>query len=272
MYVEPFVKWVGGKRHFVDYLSWNMPKQYKRYYEPFVGGGALFFKLLPENAVLSDINHDLINAYICVRDNVLDVMELLDEHDSCIKRRGGEYYYKARDKFNQGIISNATGVEQAALFIFINKHCFNGIYRVNSGGLMNIAYNDSVADSFSEDNLLRASVALKKTDIRCCDFQDICEEVNEGDFVFLDSPYVPLKSTSIAQYAAEGFSLENHLRVANIFHALTKRGVYCITMNYDTELIRMLYPGTKIDELCGKRVISHSDSAEIYKELLIKNY
>ena len=188
----PIVKWVGGKRQLMFELLKNMPKNYNRYFEPFIGGGALFFELLPENAYISDMNEELINLYTIVRDNVYELIEDLSRHEV-----SKEYFLKIRNIDRTEKYAELSDIERASRFIYLNRTCFNGMYRVNSKGEFNVPFghykNPRIID---ENNLLNSSVLLKNTEIRHADFSEILKKVKKGDFVYLDPPYVPLSETS----------------------------------------------------------------------------
>lgn len=272
MQVEPFVKWVGGKRQFLSIIEERMPVKFETYYEPFVGGGALFFDLLPSKAVLNDKNSELMNAYKVVRDDPIGVIDYLEVYDKEIKTGGKDYYYKVRQIFNQRKRQQKLDVEQAALFIFLNKHCFNGVYRLNSDGDFNIAYNNSIAGSFNEENLFLVSASLQGVELRNEDFAEVCVKAKKGDFVFLDSPYVPLKDTFFTSYTSDGFGIEDHLRVVAAFYELTRRGCYCILMNHNTELIQKMYREFEIEVLYVKRSVNSNAAERVCKEVIIKNF
>ena len=163
----PFVKWAGGKRQLLDKIHARMPKVYNSYYEPFVGGGAVLFNLAPARAKVNDVNVALINAYTQVKYNPDELMSTIDELDE--NHRTSEdsksYYYYIREKFNGSLVTGASSTYDAALFIYVNKHCFNGLYRVNSKGLFNVPYNSSNARSYSRENIMAVSRALQSADI-----------------------------------------------------------------------------------------------------------
>lgn len=183
----PFVKWAGGKRQLLGAINERMPKSYENYYEPFVGGGAVLFELQPNCAVINDINTALINVYQVVRDNPQGLMEAVDELDNnhLASSNPKEYYYEIRKELNNCLETNALGVDSAACFIYINKHCFNGLYRVNAKGLFNVPFNNSMQRSYSRDNLLNVSQYLENVKILSGDFEEACKDASKGDFVFL---------------------------------------------------------------------------------------
>ncbi len=272
--VSPFVKWAGGKRQLMDRILERLPQDFNNYYEPFVGGGAVLFELKPQKASINDINKSLINSYKAIRDFPEEFMLHLNYLDSNIPDEGNKYYYGVREKYNDKILLDEYDVELAALFVFINKHCFNGLYRVNKNGLFNVPYNNSKRGSYEESNILQISAFLRNIEITCVDFEIACEKAEKGDFIFLDSPYAPLNDTSFTSYTKEGFSLESHIRLSKLFDKLTDRGCYCMLTNHNTELIRELYSnkGYMIDVFDVKRMINSKADARTGKEIIICNY
>ncbi len=272
--VTPFVKWAGGKRQLLAQIKERMPKTYHDYYEPFVGGGAVTFELLPTNALINDINKALMNTYkqICHSPEAfLDTVKVLDEQ---IWEDGKMYYYSLRERYNDKLMRAEYDVELAALFVFINKHCFNGLYRVNGKGLFNVPYNNSRRKSVNEKMVLDISNYLKGIRIMEGDFEVACAGAKEGDFVFLDSPYAPLNPTSFESYTKEGFDIESHRRLARLYDELTSRGCYCMLTNHNTDLIRELYSnkGYQMDVVNVKRMINSDASNRVGEEVIIYNY
>lgn len=272
--VAPFIKWAGGKRQLLTQIKERMPKTYHDYYEPFVGGGAVTFELLPTNALINDINKALMNAYrqICYRPEAfLDIVKTFDEE---IWEDGKTYYYSLRERYNDKLMKAEYDVELAALFVFINKHCFNGLYRVNGKGLFNVPYNNSRRSSVNEKMILGISNYLKKIRMMEGDFEIACADAKEGDFVFLDSPYAPLNPTSFESYTKEGFDIESHRRLARLYDELTNRGCYCMLTNHNTDLIRELYSdkGYQMDVVNVKRMINSDASNRVGEEVIIYNY
>lgn len=272
--IVPFVKWAGGKRQLLTQIKERMPEKYNNYFEPFVGGGAVAFALLPENALINDINKALINAYrqICNAPEVfLTAIKTLDNE---MWEDGKEYYYFLREHYNDKLMKTEFDVELAALFVFINKHCFNGLYRVNGKGLFNVPYNNSRRVSVDENLIMEISEYLQSVKIMDGDFEVACKEAKGGDFVFIDSPYAPLKPTSFESYTKEGFDIESHKRLAKLFDELTARGCYCMLTNHNTDLINELYgnKGYRIDIVSVKRMINSDASNRVGEEVIICNY
>jgi len=272
--VAPFVKWAGGKRQLLPQIKERMPEQFNKYYEPFVGGGAVTFELLPENAVVNDINKSLVNAYRQICDAPDEFLEAINKLDNEMWEDGKAYYYSLRELYNDKMMKSEYDVELAALFVFINKHCFNGLYRVNGKGLFNVPYNNSRKASVDEKAIREISEYLKKVTILEGDFEVAVESAMEGDFVFIDSPYAPLNPTSFESYTKEGFDIESHKRLADLFDELTARGCYCMLTNHNTELINELYgnKGYRIDVVSVKRMINSDASNRVGEEVIICNY
>lgn len=272
--LSPFVKWAGGKRQLLSQIRDRMPKEYNNYYEPFIGGGAVLFELLPEQAIINDINMALINAYRQICDNPELFINEVQRLDSEMWEDGKQYYYSLRERYNDKLMQEELDVELAALFVFINKHCFNGLYRVNGKGLFNVPYNNSRKESIDEDAIREISLYLKNVEILEGDFQTACAKAKKGDFVFIDSPYAPLNPTSFESYTKEGFDIESHKRLADLYDELTERGCYCMLTNHNTELINELYgnKGYRLDVVDVKRLINSDPSKRVGEEVIICNY
>ena len=204
-------------------------------------------------------------------DAFLEAVNRLDEE---MWEDGKKYYYSVREHYNDKLMKSEYDVELAALFVFINKHCFNGLYRVNGKGLFNVPYNNSRRTSADENVIREVSKYLKGVKIINGDFEEACKDAKKGDFVFIDSPYAPLNPTSFESYTKEGFDIESHKRVAKLYDELTGRGCYCMLTNHNTELINELYgnKGYKIDVVSVKRMINSDASNRVGKEVIICNY
>ena len=272
--IAPFIKWAGGKRQLMTQIRERMPKKFNNYYEPFVGGGAVVFELSPTNAVINDINKALVNVYRQICNDSDAFLEKLRELDEAMWEDGKMYYYSLREHYNDKLMKEEFDVELSALFVFINKHCFNGLYRVNGKGLFNVPYNNSRKKSCDEEIIRAISDYLKGVKILEGDFQVACEQARKGDFVFFDSPYAPLNPTSFESYTKEGFDIESHKRLAALYDELTIRGCYCMLTNHNTKLIHELYgnKGYKIDIVDVKRMINSDAKNRIAKEVIICNY
>ncbi len=272
--MSPVLKWAGGKTQLLENIINNMPKEYNRYYEPFVGGGAVFLAVSPKEAVLNDINVQLINLYQQLRSNHTEMLKELEELDSqeCNK----DFYYEVRNKYNKKIEKNELDAECASLMVWLNKHCFNGLYRVNGKGLFNVPYNNRVGGKSADDNnVIAISNYLNENNIKitCMDFEKVCESVCEGDFVYFDSPYIPESETAdFTDYTKEGFSLDDHKRLAELFKKLDASGAKLMLSNNDVPLVHSLYNGFNIRSLDVKRMINRNASKRRGKEVLVTNY
>ena len=272
--IAPFIKWAGGKRQLLAQIRERMPESFNNYYEPFVGGGAVIFDLLPTSAVINDINKALVNAYRQICNATDEFLKKLNELDETMWEDGKEYYYSLREHYNDKLMKEEFDVELAALFVFINKHCFNGLYRVNGKGLFNVPYNNSRNSSCDENTIRAIAEYLKNVTILEGDFQAACQNAKKGDFVFIDSQYAPLNPTSFESYTKEGFDIESHKRLADLYDELTSRGCYCMLTNHNTELINELYgnKGYRMDVVSVKRMINSDATNRVGKEVIICNY
>ena len=272
--IAPFVKWAGGKRQLIPQIRERMPEKYNDYYEPFVGGGAVMFDLLPANAQINDINKALINTYRTICNESDAFLKEVNRLDNDMWEDGKKYYYSIREHYNDKLMRSEYDVELAALFVFINKHCFNGLYRVNGKGLFNVPYNNSRRVSVDENVIIATSEYLRGVTIIDGDFEQACKNAKKGDFVFIDSPYAPLNPTSFESYTKEGFDIESHKRLAKLYDELTARGCYCMLTNHNTELINELYGNKdyKIDVVSVKRMINSDASNRVGEEVIICNY
>lgn len=272
--MSPVLKWAGGKTQLLEQIADNMPTKYNNYYEPFVGGAAVLLGISPAQAFVNDVNEQLINLYTQLKDEVESVIEKVNEIDNipCTK----ELYYAIREQYNSKIARRDFDADCAALMIWINKHCFNGLYRVNSKGLFNVPYNNKVGGkSIDEGNIRAISEYLRKANITitCHDFEKACESVKTGDFVYFDSPYVPESSTaSFTDYTMNGFTFEDHRRLADLFRRLDSIGAKVMLSNNDVPLVRQLYEGYHIQSLDVKRMINRNADKRTGKEVLITNY
>lgn len=272
--LSPVLKWAGGKTQLLIPISENIPKTYNRYFEPFVGGGAVFLSTMPQEATINDTNKQLINLYKQIKDNAELLIRCITELDATICDKN--FYYSVRDKFNAKIAAREFDAECAALMIWINKHCFNGLYRVNNKGFFNVPYNNKVSGkSHDESNIRAIADYFNETEITitCLDFEDACKDVGLGDFVYFDSPYVPASETAdFTNYTKDGFSLEDHKRLAALFRRLDSVGAKIMLSNNDVPLVRELYRGYSIQALNVKRMINRVASKRTGKEVLITNY
>lgn len=267
---KPFVKWAGGKTQLLPYLLERMPRKYDRYFEPFIGGGALFFKVTPRQGYISDINPELINAYQVIQ---LDVESLIEDLKKHIYDKN--YYYKLRNVDRTPEFKNWSPVKKASRIIALNKSCFNGLYRVNSKGHFNVPFgrykNPKLVDAV---NLRECSKALKDTKIVLGSFNLIEQDVQKGDFVYFDPPYVPLNITSsFTSYSKEGFNNKMQENLRDICVALDCRQVKFMLSNSSTPLILELYKDFNLSFVDASRAInSRGDKRGKVKEVIVTNY
>jgi DNA adenine methylase len=246
----PFVKWAGGKAQLLNVLVKCVPKKFETYCEPFLGGGALFFRLYSEGmikkAILSDANKDLIKCYIAIRDNeeaLLTELEILQQHSN----HKDFFYEVARPKFNK--IRLKTGMEgdppKAALLVYLNKTCYNGLYRVNSDGVFNVPWGrNNNPRIYDEDNIRAVGKALRDRRVKviCCDYSSVLTKVGVNDFVYFDPPYQPLSMTSsFTSYTPDPFGEDDQKRLASMFMELDKEGSFVLMSNSVNPLIEELY-------------------------------
>ena len=266
----PIVKWVGGKRQLMFELLINMPKSYNRYFEPFIGGGALFFELQPNNAYISDMNEELINLYSVVRDNVYELISDLNKHEI-----SKEYFLEIRNLDRTDEYKNLSNVQRASRFIYLNRTCFNGLYRVNSQGQFNVPFgnykNPRIVD---ENNLLNCSELLKNTEIKCADFSEIMTKVKKGDFVYFDPPYVPLNETSsFTSYTKDGFDMNMQFKLREVCDELDSMGVMFMLSNSDTKFVNELYSNYEIKKVFASRAVNaNAEGRGKITEVLVRNY
>lgn len=266
----PIVKWVGGKRQLMFELQKNMPEYYNRYFEPFIGGGALFFYLQPDNAYISDMNEELINLYQVVRDNVDGLVADLQKHDI-----SKEYFMEIRNIDRTEEYQNWSNIQKASRFIYLNRTCFNGMYRVNSKGEFNVPFghykNPRILD---ENNLINCSNLLQRTEIKHADFSEILKKVKKGDFVYFDPPYVPLSETSsFTSYTKDGFDMDMQLSLRDVCDELDSMGVKFLLSNSDTQFVNELYENYNIKKVFASRQINaNADGRGKITEVLVRNY
>jgi DNA adenine methylase len=246
---RPFLKWAGGKTQLLPELHKHLPRPFRRYFEPFLGGGAVFFSMCPSRAVLADVNPDLVGTYRAIQDDCEGVIAALREHEA-----SEEHYYAVRAQQASGM----SLVEGAARTIFLNRTCYNGLYRVNKKGQFNVPFgrydNPTLCDP---DNLRAVSLALQRAEIVNSDVFTTVARAEKGDLVYFDPPYAPVsKTASFTSYAKDGFGEEAQERLADTFGQLAARGVSVVLSNSDTPLIRKLYKGFTIHTVHARRAIN----------------
>ena len=291
---HPFIKWAGGKGQLLEILKSNLPTEMgtsiKKYAEPFVGGGAFLFALLEEyeleEVYINDNNAELINAYETIKNNCEPLMASLaliqDEYNSLSEEQQQSFYYEKRERFNALDLSDNSRVEKSTLFIFLNKTCFNGLYRVNKKGKYNVPFGKRKEVSlFEAENLRRISKLLQNVIVRTSDYHDVLDFADASTLVYFDPPYRPLNVTSgFTSYTEDQFNDEDQKKLAKLFEALSNNGAKVMLSNSDPKntnesdnFFDDLYAGFNIMRREASRMInSNGASRGKIKELLIKNY
>lgn len=272
---RPFLKWAGGKQQLLRQLSPLLPPSFAGYAEPFVGSGALFFHLrttgrLRGRVMLSDSNPDLINTYQVIRDDIEGLIDLLAGHR---RHHSREHYYDIRALDRNGRSLDA--VERAARTIYLNRTCYNGLYRVNRRGQFNVPMGSYRNPTILQERVLRAAhSALQGVVLETRDYRSLHREFGPGDFVYFDPPYQPSSDTAnFTSYTADAFGEDDQRRLATFFNELTDRGVYCMLSNSHTPLIRELYQGFRIEKVRARRMInSKGNGRGEVNELVVLNY
>lgn len=253
---HPFVKWAGGKARLVAKLQKVLPNRIETYHEPFLGGGALFFALAStgrfKHAVLNDANAELINSYRIIASSCDELLEALRILDAEYHDAPKETYLRLR------ATKPGDPVAQAARLIFLNRTCFNGLYRVNKSGQFNVPFGSYVNPKIvDEPNLRACSEALRRVTLVSKDFSEVLKEAKPGDGVYCDPPYVPLNHTAyFTSYTSEGFGPKDQERLATELGVLANYGVAVVASNSDTEFVRKLYAGFEIHEVQMRRSIN----------------
>ena len=274
----PFIKWAGGKTQILFEIDEKIPSEFNQYYEPFLGGGALFFHIISNKDIqftahLSDLNEELINAFNVVKNDAEQLIEVLKHHEIMFKKNPSEYYYELRSN-----VKSTNNIQRAARFIALNKTCYNGLYRVNKKGIFNVPIgrykNPLICDN---DNLKKVSIALRysQAQIQVSDYKQILiQKAKEDDFIYLDPPYNPTSSTAnFTDYTNTGFNDNDQRELADVFKMLNDRKCKVLLSNSDTPFIRKLYCDFAIQEVEALRAINCKGSKRVgHKELLIRNY
>ncbi|HEM6237524.1 TPA: DNA adenine methylase [Streptococcus suis] len=272
--LQPFTKWTGGKRQLLPVIKSLMPDNYNSYFEPFIGGGAVFFELIPKKAIINDFNSELINCYRQIKDNPQKLIELLTKHQ---KNNSKDYYLELRSVDRDDRIHAMTDTERAARIMYMLRVNFNGLYRVNSKNQFNVPYgrykNPKIVDS---ELILSISQYLNKNNIEILtgDFEKAVEDVGAGDFVYFDPPYIPLSETSaFTSYTHEGFSYEEQVRLRDVFRKLDKKGAYVMLSNSSSPLVEELYKGFNIHKVEAIRTNgAKASSRGKISEFIVTNY
>ena len=272
--LQPFTKWTGGKRQLLPVIRELIPKTYNRYFEPFVGGGALFFDLAPKDAVINDFNAELINCYQQIKDNPQELIEILKVHQEYNSK---EYYLDLRSADRDERIDMMSEVQRAARIIYMLRVDFNGLYRVNSKNQFNVPYgrykNPKIVD---EELIFAISVYLNNNqlEIKTGDFEKAVLDVQPGDFVYFDPPYIPLSETSaFTSYTHEGFSYDDQVRLRDTFKKLSDTGAYVMLSNSSSFLVEELYRDFNIHYVEATRTNgAKSSSRGKISEIIVTNY
>ena len=276
MKVKPIVKWAGGKRQLIDKLIELMPQTYNEYFEPFIGGGALLFKLVPAKATINDVNSELLAIYRCLGNEKYYKLMLndLNNHE---KNHNEDYYYEVR-KQDRELDYKLTPIwKRASRTIYLNKSCFNGLYRVNSKGYFNVPSGRKIkVQIYDRNNIekLHNYFMTNKVTILEGDFVDAVEHAKAGDFVYFDPPYDPFdEKDTFTSYTKFNFSKEDQIRLAKLYKELSNKGVYVMLSNHNTKLINELYQEFNINVVNAKRMInSDSNGRGNVEEVIITNY
>ena len=265
---HPIVKWVGGKTRLLPELLSRLPERFGRYYEPFAGGAALFFRVAPRRAVLADSNADLIGLYTAVAANVDAVIRRLEMHH---KAHDESHYYDMRAKWNDRDVSWQTP-ERAAAFIYLNKTCFNGLWRVNRAGAFNVPIGRYTDPPICVPDALRAAHdVLSRAELRCADYRTAVADAKAGDFLYFDPPYDPVTPTAnFTSYSADGFGPDDQRALADTARQLVARGCKVMLSNSDTPFIRSIYKGFRVERVkCPRAINSNAAKRGDVDELLI---
>ena len=270
--IPTLVKWAGGKKQLIDQFELYFPKKVERYIEPFVGGGAVAFHIIkryePKEVIISDINEELINAYNVVKTDVENLIPLLKKYK---EKHSKEEFYKIRE-IDHNTLSN---LEKAARFIYLNKTCFNGLYRVNSKGKFNVPMGSyKNPNIIQEEKLIFISKLLKNVEIKVMSFENIISLAKKEDFIYFDPPYYPLKNKdSFTTYTRINFLEKDHEELSKIFQKLDKKDCLLMKSNSNTNFIKSLYSNYKITQVNAKRMINcDSNKRGKIKEIVIRNY
>jgi len=271
--VMPVVKWVGGKRQLLDDIQAKLPDKYNTYYEPFFGGGALLFHLQPKKAIINDLNSDLMLTYRIIRDNPDDLTESLKSHIN-----SSEYFYKIRDKDRSDYVyQSMSDIEKASRLIYLNKTCYNGLFRVNSQGHFNTPFGGYKNPNIVNEPVIKAvSEYLNKSNITMLsgDFALAVSNAKAGDFIYLDPPYYPMSDTaSFTGYNEGGFDATEQLRLRDLCIELDRKGVHFMVSNSSAKFIIEAYKDFHIDYVKARRNVNSDGMGrgEI-DEVIIRNY
>ena len=272
---KPFVKWAGGKRQIIDKLKQYIPDEFNTYYEPFVGGGALLFELSPKNAVINDSNKELMNVYsvLCNEEKFKKMCSVLNSYEA---NHSEEFFYELRNQDrNKKTFNRLSDYTRAARTIYLNKACFNGLYRVNSKDEFNVPFGKKTkVNTYDGSNLITVSnyLTMNNVKIQCVDFEESVKTAKKGDFVYFNPPY-DSDTATFNSYTEEGFGKDEQRRLATVFKDLDERGVYVMLSNHNTILVKELYKDYHIYVIEAKRNInSNGKKRGKVEEVIITNF
>ena len=272
---QPFLKWAGGKRQLLPAIKEYLPKKFTQYYEPFVGAGAVLFSLQPKKSVINDTNSELINCYRVIKDNPEELLELCQQHR---ENNSKEYFYSLREQDRREDFKNRSPLQRAARIIYLNKTCFNGLFRVNSSGQFNVPYGNYSNPVIADPAVIRSvSAYLNRQDVRILegDFAKAVSTARKGAFIYFDPPYHPISDTSsFTGYSVNGFGEKEQIRLKEVCDKLTERGCQVLVSNSSAALIKEIYcdPNYEIVEVKATRAINAVGSKRgRINELLIHN-
>lgn len=271
--VAPVVKWVGGKRQIINQIIKYAPKKFSTYHEPFLGGGAVLFKLQPKKAVVNDINIELMNLYQVIKDNVEELIEDLNNH-----KNEEDHFYKVREwDRDKDCYYSLTRVQRASRIIFLNKTCYNGLFRVNKAGQFNTPFGNYKNPNIVNEITLRAASNYfnkAKINFHCKDFEEVLRYARKGAFVYLDPPYDPVSDTAcFTGYDKGGFDQDEQIRLKKTCDKLNHKGIKFLLSNSATAFIKDLYDDYRIEMIQAKRAInSKAEKRGEIDEVLVMNY
>lgn len=273
--IKPVVKWVGGKRQLLPEINKRLPKEFTTYYEPFLGGGAVLFDIIPKTAIVNDYNEELINMYKVIKNDAEGLLSLLEKHKEL---NSSDYFYEVRawDR-DPEYETNLSNLQKAARLIYLNKTCFNGLYRVNSSGFFNTPYGKyKNPNIINGESILALHNYFNNANIifKTGDFEDAIKYNQNDAFVYFDPPYAPLSPTSnYTGYTAAGFGKEDQIRLRQLCDKLDNHGVKFLLSNSNVEFIQNQYKDYIIDVIGAKRSInSNGKKRGKVEEVLIRNY
>lgn len=270
--IGPVLKWVGGKRQLLPEIIKLLPEKITKYYEPFLGGGAVLFHIQPKKALVNDINEELINCYKVIKENPNELIESLKKHEN-----NSEYFYKIRSLDRTEEYKMLSNVEKASRIIYLNKTCYNGLFRVNSSGEFNSPFGRYKNPKIVEEITIKAISHYFNTndiEILSTDYKKALLGVKKGSFVYFDPPYDPVSdSSNFTGYTKSGFTKDDQIELKELCDELTKNGVKFLLSNSSTKFIKELYKDYNIEIVTAKRYInSNKDARGSIEEVLIRNY